>query len=468
VGIVSSPGFTDYGIQNGTTYYYVVQAGSEYGLSASSAQVNGLPAAFPGTVEILSPVAWGAAGTAYCPATGAFDEQPVWDSVAQKPAGATSGAGTSTATGYANRFWYVDFGPAFATLNITEMWTRYRWSSPGDQPGFGTFWWDDNTDAINSGITEPRMNFGSAQDVPGSGTERVWARDRDFGASPITPPKRYLIISTGPTPPSRPDEYAFVGYRNNAPVITVQPQSQAVSAGMSVTFSVTANGSPTPTYQWRKNAVSIAGATGSSYTIANISAADAADYSVVVTNSGGSVTSNNAALTVNSIGILTPAAWGQASGSGFCSAAGAFDEPPTLWDSVNNIPLGDSATPHSQTNTGYANRYWYIDFGADFAKVRITQMWTRYRPSSPGSFSGFASMWWDPNTDTVNDGTAADSAMNFATAQNVANVGTQLWLRDADFTSAPITPLHRYLIVSTGSVLTSRPNEFTFVGYRVP
>jgi hypothetical protein len=66
--------------------------------------------------------------------------------------------------------------------------------------------------------------------------------------------------------------------------------------GGSVTFSATATGSPAPTYQWQKNGSPIAGATGSGYTIASVSVADVASYTVVVTNSAGSVTSTAALL----------------------------------------------------------------------------------------------------------------------------------------------------------------------------
>ena len=164
--------------------------------------------------------------------------------------------------------------------------------------------------------------------------------------------------------------------------------------------------------------------------------------------------------------VLTPAAWGQASGSGFCSAAGAFNEQPT-WDAIAGAPTGVAASPHTSTSTAYANRFWYVDFGPNWAKLRITQMWTRYRPNSPGSFSGFAGLWWDDDIDTVNDGTTAGT-MNFATAQNVANLSTQQWIRDRDFSSAPIVPQGRYLVVSTGATVTDRPNEFAFIGYTVP
>ena len=52
------------------------------------------------------------------------------------------------------------------------------------------------------------------------------------------------------------------------------------------------------TYQWRKNGVAISGATAATLTFGSATTADAASYSVVVSNSGGSVTSANAVLTV--------------------------------------------------------------------------------------------------------------------------------------------------------------------------
>ncbi|HUL53641.1 MAG TPA: immunoglobulin domain-containing protein, partial [Opitutaceae bacterium] len=73
----------------------------------------------------------------------------------------------------------------------------------------------------------------------------------------------------------------------------------------SVTFSVTAGGSPAPTYQWQKDGGTIAGATTSSYTIASVAAADAGNYAVIATNSAGSATSNAAMLTVTRA-VTTP------------------------------------------------------------------------------------------------------------------------------------------------------------------
>jgi hypothetical protein len=87
-----------------------------------------------------------------------------------------------------------------------------------------------------------------------------------------------------------------------APVITAQPQNQTVTVGSPASFSVTATGAPTLTYQWRFNASPIGGATNSSYTIASAQTTNAGNYDVVVSNGGGSTTSAVAILTVSTTG----------------------------------------------------------------------------------------------------------------------------------------------------------------------
>src|SRR5205807_3293682 len=49
-----------------------------------------------------------------------------------------------------------------------------------------------------------------------------------------------------------------------APTITTQPVNQTVTAGQTATFAVVASGTATLNYQWQKNSVNIAGATGAS------------------------------------------------------------------------------------------------------------------------------------------------------------------------------------------------------------
>lgn len=92
---------------------------------------------------------------------------------------------------------------------------------------------------------------------------------------------------------------AFTSVGGDLPTITTHPAGATVNSGASVTFSVTATGTPPLTYQWQLGGTAIAGATGSSYNIASATTAQAGIYTVVVTNAAGSVLSNGATLTVN-------------------------------------------------------------------------------------------------------------------------------------------------------------------------
>ncbi len=82
-----------------------------------------------------------------------------------------------------------------------------------------------------------------------------------------------------------------------APNIIGEPTNQTVSGGQSASFTVSATGIPDPGYQWLNNGVPISGATGATYTIAAADATNAGNYSVVVTNGSGVVTSLVATLT---------------------------------------------------------------------------------------------------------------------------------------------------------------------------
>ncbi|MDB6130581.1 MAG: Xanthan lyase, partial [Verrucomicrobiales bacterium] len=87
--------------------------------------------------------------------------------------------------------------------------------------------------------------------------------------------------------------------------IVVQPVASEVKAGSSATFTVTAVGSPALRYQWLFNGTNITGATRSNYTRANVQQATIGIYSVIVTNTFGSVTSQEAELSVIDPVILT-------------------------------------------------------------------------------------------------------------------------------------------------------------------
>ncbi len=88
---------------------------------------------------------------------------------------------------------------------------------------------------------------------------------------------------------------------NVTPSITTPPANLTVTAPSAAAFSVVAAGTAPLSYQWRRNGSNIPGATSASYTLTPTSTGDSgAQFSVVVTNVAGTVTSAAATLTVNS------------------------------------------------------------------------------------------------------------------------------------------------------------------------
>jgi hypothetical protein len=85
---------------------------------------------------------------------------------------------------------------------------------------------------------------------------------------------------------------------STAPRITVQPQSQTVPIGAAITLSVAAVGTAPLSYQWHKAGVPIPAATSSSLVFSKVAPGDAGDYSVMVSNSAGSETSQLSTLNV--------------------------------------------------------------------------------------------------------------------------------------------------------------------------
>lgn len=84
-----------------------------------------------------------------------------------------------------------------------------------------------------------------------------------------------------------------------APTISVQPKDRTVFTGQTAKFDFGLSGKPPLTFQWFRNGVAIAGATSSTYTTEPVTAADdGAKFSVKVSNAQGTVSSNEATLTV--------------------------------------------------------------------------------------------------------------------------------------------------------------------------
>ena len=96
------------------------------------------------------------------------------------------------------------------------------------------------------------------------------------------------------------------------PSITSLSPNTTVLSGSSVTLDVIASGTAPRAYQWSGSSI-ISGATNSSYTLSAVRTSDAGNYTVIITNLYGSVTSGVVVLTVNKATPIV-SAWPSASG----------------------------------------------------------------------------------------------------------------------------------------------------------
>jgi len=159
----------------------------------------------------------------------------------------------------------------------------------------------------------------------------------------------------------------FVTLGSNAPSITSQPVGVTVAVGNNATFTVGATGSAPLSYFWRRNGSNIPGANASSYTLTNAQIADSgSQFSCVITNMMGAVTSSAAILKVETI-----VANDQCSGALVISVLNYTHAQYT----TNATSIGD---PVPDCVPGFGNGVWYqftpvyngqvvVDtFGSDF------------------------------------------------------------------------------------------------------
>jgi hypothetical protein len=115
----------------------------------------------------------------------------------------------------------------------------------------------------------------------------------------------YSVVVTNPVGATTSVAAALaVNPATMAPTITKAPANVMAVAGASVAFNVIAIGTAPLSYEWRKNGAAIAGATTSVLAVGGVQAADAASYTVTITNGTGAVTSTPAALTLAAAPIV--------------------------------------------------------------------------------------------------------------------------------------------------------------------
>jgi hypothetical protein len=217
------------------------------------------------------------------------------------------------------------------------------------------------------------------------------------------------------------------------PVISAQPTSQTVNSGSNVTFSVSATGSPAPTYQWRLNAVNLSGATSSTLSLSSVTSANAGTYTVVVTNSAGAVTSQGAVLTVNTVATSTapvittqPVSQTVNTGSNVTFSVTATGSPaPTYRWHLNSVALSGTSptlTLNSVTSANAGNYTVVVTNSAGTVTSQIAVLTV-----NPASTSTKPSITTQPASQTANSG----SNVTFSVVATGSPAPTYQWQKTA-------------------------------------
>jgi hypothetical protein len=163
----------------------------------------------------------------------------------------------------------------------------------------------------------------------------------------------------------------------SAPAVTTNPHNVTVNAGQTATFTAAASGNPAPTVQWQVSIdggstfTNIAGATGTTLTLANTTASqNGTVYRAVFTNSVGSATTTTAVLTVRYAPIVTANPTNQSVVHGqsvsFTAAAAGNPTPTVYWQvsidggsTFTNISGATGTTLTLNNTTTSQNGYQY-------------------------------------------------------------------------------------------------------------
>ena len=213
--------------------------------------------------------------------------------------------------------------------------------------------------------------------------------------------------------------YVYQQPVTNLPSILQQPSNQIALPGDTVTFSVQANGGTAPLYyQWWFNGTNnLAAATNASLTLTGAALTNAGNYSVIITNNAGSVTSSVASLSFITIAWSAPVT---ISGSADISTNG------TSLYAYNNS--GSSAAVNNVTFTG-------VNSSTAWGTGVTLGGWTS---SSTSAFTGGTSTPWNnlaSGYKTILQGGAYNNGATATVTLNNLTIGhqyqVQVWVNDS-------------------------------------
>jgi pectate lyase len=206
-----------------------------------------------------------------------------------------------------------------------------------------------------SGAPGGQLPYTYTPDDPSQLQNIVTSPTAGAGASVLTWAKTNWLLTTYPA---------------TAPFVVSQPQGLTNTAGQSATFVVVAGGTGPMAYQWYFNTnTPVANATNSTLIINNIQTTSAGVYSVIVTNTAGSVLSTYASLAVVAATPAMPQVSGSVYANGTFSLTVNGDAGHnyiiqtstnlTVWTSIFTNPMPALPFTWSDSSASNYNRQFY-------------------------------------------------------------------------------------------------------------
>ncbi len=213
-----------------------------------------------------------------------------------------------------------------------------------------------------------------------------------------------------------------------APQIVQQPTSQTLYPGEIATFTVVATGSGSLSYEWAKNGEKLDGASSSSLNVFYSSAVNGDKYRCIVTNSAGTITSNEVELTVVAI-----------------PGKPTITQQPT----TNTVVLGNQAVfMVSATGNGTLSYQWFKNGAEIIGRTTSTLVITNSQLSDAG-------LYYCSITNKTGAGVMWENSIEVSLIVNEAANAPQITTQPSDILAIAGESKVIFTVVATGNgVLT--------------